>query len=206
MTASYATTRRSLHGLAELVLAGPRYVAGGSMRLRADHDGITTWDDPPVRLSRGQLVHDSVRVDVAGLTFGEAAAAVGLTAQTLDHVYHDGVHVTPDERVTVDPAEVEVVEHALDLGNSALRSFAPDLEPVLWPEHFDIAITRGAVNYGVSPGDGYHEDPYAYVGPHEARCGAFWNAPFGSSRPVTELADAEGLARFFREGAREADR
>jgi hypothetical protein len=47
MTASYPTAQRGLHGLAELVLAGPRSVAGGSMRLRADHDGIVTWDDPP---------------------------------------------------------------------------------------------------------------------------------------------------------------
>jgi hypothetical protein len=204
MTASYPTTRRSLHGLAELVLAGPRYVAGGSMRLRADHDGIVTWDDPPVRLSHGQLLHDGNRVDVEGMTFGGAAAAAGLTAQTLDHVYHDGVHVTPDERVTLDPSQVAVVEHALDLGNTALRAFAPDLEPVLWPEHFDIAVTRGDVNYGVSPGDGYHELPYAYVGPHEPRQGAFWNAPFGAARPVTDFPDADSLVRFFREGAEAA--
>jgi hypothetical protein len=171
MFASYSTTCRRLHGLAEVVLAGPRYVAGGSMRLRADHDGITTWDDPPIRLSRGRLERDDARVEVAGRTFAEAAAAV--------------------------------VEHALDLGNSALRLFAPDLEPVLWPEHFDIAITRADVNYGVSPGDGH---PYAYVGPHGARRGSFWNAPFGAARPVTEFADAEALAGFFREGARQADR
>jgi hypothetical protein len=200
MIASYSTTRRSLHGLAELVLAGPRYVAGGSMRLRADHDGITTWDDPPVRLSRGRLERDGARVDVARMTFAEAAVAVGLTAQPLDHVYRDGPHVSTDERVVLDLAEVAVVEHALDLGNTALRLFAPDLEPVLWPEHFDIAITCEDVNYGVSPGDGHHDHPYAYVGPHEARRGAFWNAPFGAARPVTELADAQAVAGFFREG------
>jgi hypothetical protein len=25
---------------------------------------------------------------------------------------------------------------------------------VLWPEHFDVGITAGAINYGASPGDG----------------------------------------------------
>lgn len=204
MSTSYETTRRSLHGLAEVVLAGPRYAAGGSMRLRADQQGIRTWDDPPVRLSRGTLVRDQARIELDGLTFAEAAAAVGLTAQTLDHVYHDGSHVTPDERIALDSAEVDVLEHALDVGNGALRTFAPEVEPVLWPEHFDIAITVGDVNYGVSPGDDHHELPYAYVGPHQARSGPFWNAAFGAARPMGDLASVDAVVEFFRDGAREA--
>lgn len=204
MTTSYETSRHSLHGLAELVLAGPRYLAGGSMRLRADDEGIRTWDDPPVRLSHGDLLHGGSRISLDGLTFGEAAAAVGLTAQSLDHVYHDGPHVGSDERIVLDPADVAVLEGALELGDTALRTFAPDTEPVLWPEHFDVAITVGDVNYGVSPGDGHHELPYAYVGPHQARSGAFWNAPFGAVRPVSELGSVDEVVEFYREGARHA--
>jgi hypothetical protein len=204
MSASYATTRHSLHGLAELVLAGPRYTADGSMRLRADEEGIRTWDDPPVRLSGGELMNAGARTALDGLTFAEAAAAVGLTVQPLDHVYRDGPHVAPDERIILDTAEISLVEEALALGNRALRSFAPELEPILWPEHFDIAISLGEVNYGVSPGDGYHEAPYAYVGPHEARHGAFWNAPFGAVRPVSGFVDTDALVLFFRDGARES--
>jgi hypothetical protein len=204
MPGSYVATRHSLHGLAEVVLAGPRYVAGGSMRLRADDEGIRTWDDPPVRLQAGDLVVDGRRTALDGLTFGEAAAAVGLTARTLDHAYHDGPHVALDERVELEPAYVAEVEHALALGNAALRAFAPEAEPILWPEHFDVAITLDAVNFGVSPGDGFHELPYAYVGPHHARQGDFWNAPFGAARPVTDVTDADALAAFFQEGAREA--
>jgi hypothetical protein len=206
MSASYAATRHSLHGLAEVVLAGPRYVSGGSMRLRADREGIRTWDDPPLRLSAGDLVQDGTRIPLHGLSFGEAAAVAGLGAQPLDHVYHDGPHVSPDDRVVLDTSDVDVVESALERGNAALRAFAPAIEPVLWPEHFDIAITRDDVNYGVSPGDAHHELPYAYVGPHEDRRGAFWNAPFGASRPMTALADVASLVRFFEEGAREAAR
>jgi len=204
MSASYASTRHNLHGLAELVLAGPRYRAGGSMRLRAGADGIRTWDDPPVRLSRGALVADETRIRLHGLTFGDAAAAIGLSAEPLDDVYHDGPHVRPDEVITLDPAEVDVVEEALARGDSALRTFAPELEPILWPEHFDIAISLEDVNYGVSPGDGYHQRSYAYVGPHEARRGTFWNAPFGAVRPMSGFADVDALVQFFRQGARES--
>ena len=52
----------------------------------------------------------------------------------------------------------------------------------LWPEHFDIATVEGAgdarANYGVSPGDDDHDEPYAYVGPWKAPAGGdpFWNA------------------------------
>jgi hypothetical protein len=204
MAATYATTRHSLHGLAELVLAGPRYKAGGSMRLRAGSGGIRTWDDPPVLLSRGDLVSGTQRVAVSGLTFGAAAAAVGLTAQPLDHVYHDGPHVTEGELIELDLDDVAVVEDALGRGDAALSAFSPTTEPILWPEHFDVAITVDDVNHGVSPGDGYHDLPYAYVGPHQVPTGSFWNAPFGASRPLTDLPDVAAVAAFFVQGAREA--
>jgi hypothetical protein len=204
MSGTYSTTRHSLHGLAELVLAGPRYSAGGSMRLRAGDDGIRTWDDPPVRLHRGELVARDVRLPLDGLTFDAAAAAVGLTAHPLDDVYHDGPHVSPDEVIVLDPADVDVLEAALRMGDGALRTFSPRSEPILWPEHFDVAITVGDVNFGVSPGDSHHESRYAYVGPHTARQGKFWNAPFGAACPLVELADASSLVAFFQEGARES--
>jgi hypothetical protein len=204
MSASFTTTRHSLHGLAELVLAGPRYTSGGSMRLRADAEGIRTWDDPPVRLASGALLADDTRVELAGLSFADAAAAIGLTAQPLDHVYRDGPHVDPEEVIVLDQEHVALVEASLGRGDAALRAFAPSTEPILWPEHFDIAITVGEVNYGVSPGDGYHERPYAYVGPHRPRAGAFWNAPFGAARPLDALTGASSLVDFFDEGAREA--
>ena len=204
MSASYAATRHHLHGLAELVLAGPRYTAGGSMRLRADAEGIRTWDDPPVRLAQGVLIAEDARIEVAGLTIARAANAIGLTAQPLDHVYRDGPHVDPDEVIALDPEHVALAEQSLAQGDAALRAFAPSMEPILWPEHFDIAITVGEVNYGVSPGDSHHEHPYAYVGPHQPRPGAFWNAPFGAIRPLEAFAGPSAVAEFFDEGARAA--
>ena len=62
----------------------------------------------------------------------------------------------------------------------ALRGEIGGDEPVLWPEHFDYAIVAGdeaagsRANYGGSPGDAEHDEPYLYVGPWQsarARCG-----------------------------------
>jgi hypothetical protein len=83
------------------------------------------------------------------------------------------------------------------IGDAALRAFAPGLEPVLWPEHFDLGISLDEVNYGISPGDAGHAAPYAYVGPWEARDGDFWNVSFGALRSVDELTDVSAIAEFF---------
>jgi hypothetical protein len=54
---------------------------------------------------------------------------------------------------------------------------------ILWPEHFDQAFyTEDAVearraNYGASPGDAGHPEPYLYVGPWGSTdSDDFWNA------------------------------
>lgn len=205
-TDSYTQTRRSLHGLAELVLAGPRFRETGDLRLRVRTEGIGTWDGPVVSLSGGELVTATGKVAVDGLTITEAASRVGLRPSPLDDVYGDGPHVAPSETVSLDPASVRVVETAFRLGDEALREFSPAAERTLWPEHFDVATTVDGVNYGVSPGDGYLDRPYAYVGPHDPRTGAFWNAPFGAARIVDELSDVAGIVAFFSEGARLAAR
>jgi hypothetical protein len=31
-------------------------------------------------------------------------------------------------------------------GDAALRAFAADSTPILWPEHFDVGVTVGEVN------------------------------------------------------------
>jgi hypothetical protein len=204
MDTAYTTTRHSLHGVAELVLAGPRYGSGGSMRLRVGTDGIRTWDDPPLLLTAGELVAGTSRVALDGSTYAAAAEALGLVAHPLEDVYRDGPHVAPDEVIALDPAHAAVVLDGLSRGDRALRDFAPSSEPVLWPEHFDVGITVDDVNYGVSPGDGFHDRPYAYVGPHAPRTGKFWNAPFGAARSLDDLPDVASLVAFFTEGARAA--
>lgn len=83
------------------------------------------------------------------------------------------------------------------LGAAALAQLAagagPDDAPTpqrLWPGHFDLALELGAVraNYGVSPGDAEHPEPYAYVGPWEPVAGPLWQA---DGFPGAELSHAE---------------
>jgi hypothetical protein len=85
----------------------------------------------------------------------------------------------------------------------------------LWPEHFDIAIELGSevkgrrANYGASPGDDTHDEPYLYVGPWTAEVsGELWNASGfnGAELTYAELLEApdQRLAalRFMRERIR----
>jgi hypothetical protein len=201
MATDYTATRTCLHALAELVLAGPRYRSGGTIKLRAYEHGVRTWDDPLVALSGGALVTDEQSVPLDGLTYAEAARRVGLVASRLDDLYSDGTQAEPTERVRLATPAARQVEEALWLGARALRSFHHGAEPVVWPEHFDVALTVDEVNYGVSPGDGYSPDPYAYVGPHREMAGDFWNAPFGAARRLHDLGDVATVAAFFRRGA-----
>jgi hypothetical protein len=90
----------------------------------------------------------------------------------------------------------------LAIGDAALRGTFPDADPVIWPEHFDVAVTVDAANYGVSPGDGFQSEPYAYVGPHDRQHGEFWNAPFGAARTIREPSGVGGVADFFGRGRR----
>jgi hypothetical protein len=79
---------------------------------------------------------------------------------------------------------------------------APPQQPILWPEHFDVGITLGKVNYGASPGDDDLADPYLYVGPHGGPPvrDAFWNAAFGAVRTIEQVASIDEAVAFFRAG------
>ena len=192
---SLAVTRRSLHGVAELVLAGPQYRNGDGIRLRVTPGGFGTLDGA-LRVDGELLVTPTKSVQLTG-TYAELAAAVRLEPRTLDDVYSGGPGVRPDEQLSVDPTAARLLEDAFARGDAALRALAPDETPVLWPEHFDVGITLDEVNYGVSPGDDHLPEPYAYVGPWTPRTGDFWNVPFGAARPLAELPD---ILDFFTTG------
>jgi hypothetical protein len=191
-------TRRSLHGVAELLLAGPQHRATGRIDLEVVAGGFATVADPALRVEGDALRTDSARLPLAGRTYAEVAAEAGVEAGEPAGVYSGGPGVRPGETITFAADALKSLLAAFADGDRALREFAPDVTPVLWPEHFDVAITLGEVNYGVSPGDGYLGEPYAYVGPFEPREGEFWNAPFGAARPLREL-DGE-ITAFFRAG------
>ncbi|TWP50713.1 hypothetical protein FKR81_19075 [Lentzea tibetensis] len=191
----YQVTRVALHGVAELVLAGPQYDAIGTIKLRVTPGGFGTIGAPGLRVDGDQLITPGGTLPLTG-TYEELAAAAGVAARPLRDVYHDGPDVTPSSAIHVDPADARRIADAFARGDRALREFA-DAEPILWPEHFDLGITVDEVNYGISPGDAHIAEPYAYVGPWQPRTGPFWNAPFGAARPLTSLDD---VAAFFRDG------
>jgi hypothetical protein len=114
------------------------------------------------------------------------------------------VKVALEDPIAVDTGQLASLLAALAQGDTALRTFAPGAEPVLWPEHLDVAITLDEVGYGVSPGDAHLPEPYAYVGPWQPRIGPFWDQPFGAARTLSELPGVDGVVSFFREGAARA--
>ncbi len=201
-----AATRRSLHGVAELVLAGPQYRAAGRLRLRVVPGGFATTLAPGLRVDGVRVAgEEGAAVAIDGRTARALGAALGVTAGRPEGAYGDGSGVGLDDVLAVDPGQAEAITGALALGHDALTAFAPGEVPVLWPEHFDVAVRVREVNFGVSPGDGFLGEPYAYVGVPVAPAGdAFWNAPFGAAVPLRELADVRALSGFFAEGSRRA--
>ncbi len=191
-------TRRSLHAVAELLIAGPQHRAHATIRLRVSAGGFAGVA-VPLRVEGTDLVWDGGSAPLTG-TFRGLAQAAGVTAGPPEGVYADTSGVEPDEEIHVDAAAAARLAEWFARGEAGLRAFAPESEPVLWPEHFDLAISEGEVNYGVSPGDATHPEPYAYVGPWTPREGPFWNASFGAVRAASEFANHVELAGFFADG------
>jgi hypothetical protein len=210
-----STTRRGLHGVAELLLAGPEHRAIGRIRLQVTPEGFSTLDLPgsPTRVAvagTDLLVVDAGaaarRYPLAG-TCRELGAAAGIEAGPAQGVYPDGSGVGLDDMITVDPTAATHLESALATGDDALRRLAAahgrtgeDAVPVLWPEHFDVGVSLDKVNYGVSPGDSGIAEPYAYVGPWKQRVGDFWDQPYGSARTIRDLGDADAVLAWFETG------
>lgn len=200
MATDLATTRRSLHAVAELVLAGPQYRAHHEIKLQIRPYGFGTVIGPDVRVADATVVRDDVIVVIDGKSAREIAHALGLEARTLDDVYHDGPHVTVDEPLSVSEEHAQHIMRCYVAGDAALTRFDAAAERVLWPEHFDVAIRVDDVNYGVTPGDAHVPQPYAYVGPGELPDGPFWNAPFGATLPLGSDPSVEPITAFFAAG------
>lgn len=198
---NFAETRRSLHGVAELLLAGPQHAACAEISLRPVDGGFGTTHEPDIRVVGVEVVTEERRSPIDGLTPGRIAEALGIEPAGLGEVYHEGSGVGPDDLLSVDAEAAARLATAYAVGDAALRAIAPDETPILWPEHFDIAISADEVNYGVSPGDGFLGEPYAYVGPWTPpEQDDFWNASFGAARPLADLPDADAIVAFFEEG------
>lgn len=209
-----ALTRDALHRVTVHVLARARVEALGRFSLRVTPGGIGTpdlSDGRRVRISGDRLVVESdaagaaaVRtVPIAGSTLTSLAAVAGVDLDGPLDVGHDTPPLgDPDAVIALDAAAAadlaawyRDVATILDGVLAALPDHAAPTLPRLWPEHFDVAVEAQAtparrVNLGGSPGDGFCDEPYLYVGPWTAdRPGdaGFWNAPFGAFRTRSGL-------------------
>jgi len=191
-------TRRSLHAVAERLLAGPQYREHGEIRLQVTPGGFGQFAGP-LRVEGTEIVGGERRAPLRG-TISDIAAALGVESGEPADLYSEHAEFGADDALAVDPAAAELLLGWFARGDRALRRFAPSEEPILWPEHFDLGISTGEINYGVSPGDGGHPLPYAYIGPWTPRHGDFWNASFGAVRTAEQLPDADAVAAFFEAG------
>jgi hypothetical protein len=213
-----AATRLDLQAVAEHVLAAALHAGNGHIGLRQVRGGFGT----PLFTAGGaehQLRVDGTDLVVAtnGIeqrapitTLRAAADLAGIEPGAPADVYTPVTSLEPDRPLRIDATAAArlatffaVVDEALE----ELRSIHAADEPAvvqLWPEHFDLATSIGEVNYGGSPGDTAHEQPYLYVGPWTlpepaADAGTFWNEPFGASRNADDGLTVDGALAFFRE-------
>lgn len=225
LPAAFETTRRALHALAEHVLAPARYEANGKIGLRYTRAGFGTpyfGAGRQVRVEAGLLVVEtgegpegSQWIPVG--TLGEAQRAAGVR-HGAPEVYDPSTPGEPEARLAIERDAAEAVGDWFGFCASVLeqiRAETSDATSVqLWPEHFDLALDLGdeaagrRANYGGSPGDDHHPEPYLYVGPWvpPRGGGGFWNEPFGASLSYAELLAAPDqrahALEFLRTGRR----
>ena len=176
---TFADTRAALHELAEKVVA-PARKPDNEIALRFTRCGFGTpffeqdGKDCQVRVQHGALVRQTGDEEAREPIEGVDVAA----AHALGDFYGFGCSTLEELRAEEADEDPSLVQ--------------------LWPEHFDIAFELGSeakgrrANFGASPGDADHAEPYLYVGPWDTSKaeGEGWN---GNGFPGAELTYAELL-------------
>lgn len=213
-------TRVTTQSVLTHIVARARFEATGRFGLRVVVGGVATptfgETNRVLRMDEDVLViEDDDHCRALAWTeysLADLATEVGVDLTLPFSVGHDTPAIAnPEQRLgeTVELSALRTLCAALATGARALDRLLVDLHdatrPQLWPEHFDLACAAttasGGVNVGVSAGDGYHAEPYLYVGPWtDARPGeGYWNAPFGAICNAVDL-DRDGAVAFFAEG------
>jgi hypothetical protein len=197
---AFPATVAALHRVAEQVIA-PACKPDNEIALTPTPGGFGTpvfrygSVDHQVRVHGAELVHRT----------GDDEQRAPLT--TLEDARQLVVELVPagplgDTPLDLDPNAAARLADWYAFGASLLEELVASAateddatSPTLWPEHFDIAIELGdeaagaRANYGFSPGDEQHAEPYVYVGPWTAPpAGPLWNA---SGFPGAELTYTE---------------
>jgi hypothetical protein len=219
----FARTREALHRVAEQIVA-PARKPHNEIALAQTPGGFGT---PPFEFEGRAL---QVRVDGAEMVVSEDGverreplrSLVGAAEFVGAHLLPDGLS-DDDSPLEIDAAAARVLGEYYAFAARALEALGATTAPaddstpiILWPEHFDIAFVSGPeglgrrANYGASPGDGQHPEPYLYVGPWQDQGGGeLWNATgfTGAELGYAEMVAAEdpdGLATGFFTVHREA--
>ncbi len=213
-------SRRNWHRVAEHVLAAGQFAAAGTIRLRPHPGGFATVvgvDGRTLAVDGNRLVvlDGAERRETVLTTVGDAAAFAGVEPG-LRGSYSPVTSGDPDTPLVIDLAAARLMADWYALSDDALRRFTAGLgetpEPVLWPEHLDVAVTVDDVNYGGCLGDDALPEPYLYVGPHEgppsgpADDAAFWNMPFGAAVTIDRIRTPDEAVDFFSQGRALIDR
>jgi hypothetical protein len=194
----YIRTPRQLHGVAEMLIVGPQNRRHGTIRLEVTPTGFRGVV-LPIAVEGTELMWPQGRAKLAG-PLARLGAAAGVDIGAPVGVYHSSASLSADAVLDLDAETAARAHDSLRIGAQALKAFTADQQPVLWPEHFDVAVAVDGANYGVSTGDSYHERPYAYVGPPTTQTGPFWNAPFGAVRSLEPGDDVDEIVDFFTRG------
>ena len=213
---SYAATRESLHAVAEHVMAAAQYAATGKIGLRAyRRAGLATqeFDGRTIVVQRGVLKDGKRELTMHGSTLRHAGEFVGVTPGAPD-IYAAATSLDLDAQLTIEADAAFGLDVWYFLGNSVLTRLVADkadASPIqIWPEHFDIATDFGGVNYGASPGDSTHPEPYFYVGPWDIDAAKkahpdFFTDPWGAAlhhRDLDHEEPGEQALAFFQQGER----
>jgi hypothetical protein len=207
----YRDTRIALHTVAEHILAAARYRAVGRIGLQPVRGGFGTplvdgrWievigTDLVVRAETGEVQREPIT------TLRSAGTFVGIEPGLPSGIYPPVTPLDLDAGLEVDPDAAAAIADWFSLTIDALGAFAGEhhdeapSDATLWPEHFDLGLSVAEVNYGGSPGDDGHDEPYIYVGPWTARKGPFWNEDFGATRSGPSITNVAGALAFLTEG------
>lgn len=203
----FTETREALHRVAEELVA-PARKPHNEIALQATPPGFGT---PPFEFEGERW---QVRVEGVELVVAQGGGAQQSERRAPLTTLAEGAHLIgsaffPDGPPTdTEPLEIDETDSFrigawFELAGSVLaelRAQWSDEDPSeahLWPEHFDLAIESGRedaglrANYGFSPGDVDHDEPYLYVGPWDAEVtGDVWNAEgfTGAEMSYSELA------------------
>lgn len=206
LTAAFTATAASLHRVAEAIVA-PARKPDNEISLRATPGGFGTpeFEHGGAR-QRVRVEGDELVQECSDKERRAPLRSLAVAGEAITELLPIDARLS-DEPLAVDAAASRALGACFGFGAEVLGRLLADASPDdeaspvrLWPEHFDIAIELGSetqgvrANYGLSPGDEGHEEPYLYVGPWSAAVdGDLWNANgfAGAELSYSELIAAE---------------